>query len=266
MALLTIVDDEAAVAAASAARITSLIQEAVAHRGSAVVSLTGGHTPERLYTMLADRGQPWRGRIEWSRVHLFWGDERHVPPDHRDSNFGMANRTLVSQVPIPPAQVHRMRGEIADAAAAAREYEATLTSGFAAAARVDRTFDVMLLGLGEDAHIASVFPGSPLLDGIGGTAGPGVERPHDDAPRVAAVWAPHLNAWRITLTPTAILDSRAFVMIVAGAAKAAAVHAAIEAAEDIRNRPAQLLRAAGGRVDWIIDRPAAARLRAAQLA
>jgi 6-phosphogluconolactonase len=278
MARLTVADNEEAVATASAERITSLVEYSIRDRGSAMVSLTGGTTPARLYTLLADPRQPWRSRIDWSRVHLFWGDERHVPPGDADSNFGMANRTLVAHVPIPPSQVHRMCGEIADAVKAAAEYEAVLTRGFAAAGRQGRTFDVMLLGLGEDAHIASVFPGSPLLDGIETVhlqaeptgAGSGLSRDADvtatgDSARlVAGVWAPHLNAWRITLTPAAILDSRAILLIVAGTRKAAAVHAALDEAENVRQHPAQLLRRAGDRVEWIIDRPAAARLNDAR--
>jgi 6-phosphogluconolactonase len=257
MARLTVAENEEAVAAASAERITSLVEDAIRNRGSAVVSLTGGTTPARLYTLLADPQQPWRRRIDWPRVHLFWGDERHVPPEDADSNFGMARRTLVAHVPIPPSQVHRMRGEIADAVKAAEDYQAVLSRGFAAAGRPDRTFDVMLLGLGEDAHIASVFPGSPLLDGI-------ETGPVDRAGLVAGVWAPHLNAWRITLTPAAILDSRVILLIVTGTRKAAAVRAALDDAEDLRQHPAQLLRQAGNRVEWIIDRPAAARLNDAR--
>jgi 6-phosphogluconolactonase len=263
MAQLTIAEDQEAVAIASAERLTSLVEAAIADRGSAVVSLTGGSTPERLYTLLADAAHPWRRRIDWARVHLFWGDERHVPPDHHDSNFGMANRALVAHVPVPPAQVHRMRGEIADARDAAQDYEVTLERGFAAAGRADRTFDLMLLGLGEDAHIASVFPGSPLLEDIDARLTAGPPQQADASPLVAGVWAPHLDAWRITLTPAAILDSRQFMMVVAGASKAAAVHAALEAPSDVRHKPAQLLRRAGDRVSWLIDRPAAGRLRGA---
>jgi 6-phosphogluconolactonase len=248
MASLTIAADEQDLARRAAERLTLLIGEAIAARGNAVVSLTGGSTPRRLYSLLADVAQPWRARIEWARVHLFWGDERHVAPDHPDSNFGMADQALVRHVPIPAAQVHRMRGELADPSGAAREYERELESGFQATGRTDRTFDVMLLGLGEDAHIASIFPGSELLQ----------RRPNRD--RVAAVWAAHLNAWRITLTPEAILDSRAIVMLVAGEQKAAAVHAAIEAPLDIARWPAQLLREADDRVEWFIDRAAASRL------
>jgi 6-phosphogluconolactonase len=234
MAVVTTVDNEVELAAAAAARLTALVEAAMTARGTAAVCLTGGSTPERLYTLLADEGEPWRSRIDWQRLHVFWGDERHVPPDHPDSNFGMAHRAMLSRVPIPPANVHRMRGEYPDAREAARAYEPEL-----------RPFDVMLLGLGEDAHIASIFPGSPLLDR--GPQGP-----------VAAVWAEHLHAWRITLTPPALLAAPAILMIVAGAAKAGAVRAALKLPDDVTKYPAQLLRSAGDRVEWFIDRAAAA--------
>jgi 6-phosphogluconolactonase len=246
MALLTIAEDPDANVVAAAGRITTIVEEAVRTHGSAMVSLTGGSTPRRVYEVLADPRQPWRTRIPWERVHLFWGDERHVPPDHADSNYGMARDALIARVPIPPDQVHRMHGE-RPAADAAREYEIALGRAFLAARRPDQTFDLMLLGLGDDAHIASIFPGSPVLD----------ERTR----RVAAPWVPGLNAYRITLTPPALLDARRIVMLVEGAKKTDAVAAAIEGPADLLRWPAQLLRAAGDRVEWLIDRPAAQGLR-----
>jgi 6-phosphogluconolactonase len=258
MAALTVTADEEELARAGAERLTTLIEQAVAARACAMVSLTGGSTPRRLYSLLADAAQQWRARIEWPRVHLFWGDERHVPPDHPDSNFGMANDALIRHTPIPQSQVHRMRGEISDAWKAAHEYERELRDGFEAAGRRDHTFDVMLLGLGEDAHIASIFPGSELRVGrpIPGRR-PDVGRGFTARQEcVAAIWASHLNAWRITLTPAALLDARAIVMVVAGKSKAGAVRAALEMPPDVKRWPAQLLREAGDRVEWILDRAA----------
>jgi 6-phosphogluconolactonase len=242
MARLTVADDEIDLASRAAERIAQLIADAVAARGSAIVSLTGGTTPRRLYATLADSRQPWRDRIPWPQVQLFWGDERHVPPDDSDSNYRMAKVALLDHVPIPADHVHRMRGELPDAHAAAADYEHALTN----------PFDLMLLGVGGDAHIASIFPGSELLESR-------VER----APagrRVAAIWAAHLAAWRITLTPDAILDSRAIVVLVAGTGKADAVRAALHEPLDIQKYPAQLLRSAGDRVEWFVDRAAAAGL------
>jgi 6-phosphogluconolactonase len=247
MAMLTIAGDAADLDRTAAGRITSIVESAVHAHGAAMVSLTGGQTPRRLYEMLADPHQPWRARIPWGRVHLFWSDERHVPPDHPDSNFRMADDALVAKVPIPSEQVHRILGEL-QAEEAARAYELELGDAFRAAGRTDQTFDLMLLGLGEDAHIASIFPGSPVLD----------ERTR----RVAAPWVSHLHAYRITLTPPALLDARRIVMLVEGPKKAEAVAAALEGPPDVARWPAQLLRAAGDRVEWLIDRSAAQGLRA----
>jgi 6-phosphogluconolactonase len=219
--------------------------------------LTGGATPQRLYSLLADRRHPWRARIDWTRVHVFWGDERHVPPDHQDSNFGMAHRAMLAHVPIPADHIHRMRGELADPAEAAREYDVTI--------RAYEPFDVMLLGLGEDAHIASIFPGSSLLSDFPLRPSPdlGAVRLRDTSAsrpggeRVAAMWAEHLHAWRITLTPRALVDAVAIVMLVSGDEKAGAVRAALDDPDAITRVPAHLLRAAVDRVEWFIDSAAA---------
>jgi 6-phosphogluconolactonase len=246
MAQLTIVADKMAMSQTAAERITSFVEMAVASRGLATISLTGGDTPDLLYQLLADAKRPWRGRIDWAHVHLYWGDEREVPPDHPQSNFGLANRFLIQHVPVPPEQVHRMRGELS-ASDAGPLYDALLR------VRRDQTsgslFDVMLLGIGENAHIASIFPNSALLE---------------RSERLAAgVHVPEISQWRITMTPQALLDSAAVIMIASGASKAEAIAAAIESPTDIARYPAQLLREAGERVEWIIDAAAAARLRAA---
>ena len=240
MATITILNDEEAQTAAAAARLTSLVQQSLATRGKALVCFAGGRTPRRLYEQLADPGLPWHARIEWTGVHAFWGDERHVPRDHGESNFGMAHRSLLAHVPIPANQIHPMRGELPDAGVAAREYEQVLPV----------TFDIMLLGLGVDGHTASVFPGSPLLETTGRRGVP-------DGSRVAAVWVAHLHAWRITLTPPTLLNARAILMLASGDEKAEAVHAALDAQMDVARWPAQFLRAAGDRVEWIIDADAA---------
>ena len=160
MAQLTVVRDKAEMSETGAERITSLIEGAIVIRNAAAISLAGGHTPDLLYAYLADPDRPWRARIDWARVHLFWSDERNVPPDHPESNFGLATRTLIQHVPSPASHVHRMRGEL-PAIDAGREYDVMLR-----ARRAEITgplFDVTLLGIGVDAHIASIFPDSPLL-------------------------------------------------------------------------------------------------------
>ena len=246
MARLNVAADKRAMSEAAAERITAIIETAVAGRGTATIALTGGSTPDVLYQLLADTSRPWRARIDWLRLHVFWGDEREVPPDHPESNFGLAQRLLLSHVPVPDAQIHRMRGEL-PATDAGHLYDAVLKL------RRDQTtgplFDVQLLGIGENAHIASLFPKSPLLEDSGDVLAAGVH-------------VPELNTWRITLTPRALLDSDHIIMIAAESSKADAVSRAIEGAEDVPRYPAQLLRRAGDRVEWFIDRAAAARLHA----
>lgn len=250
MARLIIANDEIDLAERAAGRLTELIEFAVAAQDQAVVALTGGSTPRRLYQNLADATLPWRGRVPWSHVRLFWGDERHVPPEHPDSNYGMAKATLLDHVPVPAAHVHRIRAEMPDAHEAAADYERTLED--VSGPRRSVLFDVMLLGVGEDAHIASIFPGSDLL----------APDPEGFSPgrRVAAVRSPRGDAWRITLTPHALLAARAIVVLVAGPGKAAAVKAALQLPLNVTRHPAQLLRDAGDRVEWFVDRPAAAQL------
>ncbi len=256
MAQLNIVADKTAMSEAAAERITSLVEAAVAARGVAALSLTGGATPDLLYQFLADQNRAWRSRIDWDHVHLFWGDEREVPPDHAESNFGLANRFLIQHVPVPPTQIHRMRGEL-PASDAGRLYDALLR------ARRDQIagplFDVMLLGLGDNAHIASIFPDSPLLERSERPERP--ERSERSERLATGVHVPEMSQWRITMTPPALLDSAAIVMIANGASKADAIATAVEGALDIARYPAQLLRAADDRVEWIIDSAASARLR-----
>jgi 6-phosphogluconolactonase len=262
MAQLMVVRDKGQLSSTAADRITGLIESALERGPTAAVSLSGGTTPEELYRLLADASRPWRGRIDWTRVHLFWSDERNVPPNNPESNFGLANRTLIQSLRIPPAQVHRIRGELL-AAEAGRQYDALLRSW--RAQMNGPLFHVMLLGIGANAHIASLFPGSPLLERFDsqsdGHVGPLSHVDHDESPLLAAgVWVPELNQWRITLTPRALLASNSIVVMASGREKANAVAAALHAPPDVSLYPAQVLRPAGDRVDWIVDEAAAGGL------
>jgi 6-phosphogluconolactonase len=246
VAQITVLKDPESLAAAAADRFTALTCTAIDAHDRAAVCLAGGRTPRRLYQLLADPTRPWRTRIDWSRVFVFWSDERHVPAAHAESNFGMASRALVDHVALQPDHVHRMRGERSDAGEAAREYQAAIAPF--------EPLDVVLLGMGPDGHIASIFPGSRLLHPS--------PYPPSGSERVAAVWVEHLQSWRITLTPDALLDARAILVLVSGPEKADAVRAALEDADDVTRWPAQLLRGAGGRVEWFMDAAAARSLAA----
>jgi 6-phosphogluconolactonase len=259
MARLTVVRDIVAVSQTAAEHICALLARSNGTKGTQSIALAGGRTPRGLYECLADPTHPWRARIDWTRIELFWSDERNVTPDAADSNFGMAHRALIQRVRIPPQHVHRMRGEIA-AVDAAREYDALLQER---TGRLDVLFDVMLLGIGADGHIASLFPGSPLLadidPGESGTSAraDSITTSHELA---SGVFVPALGEWRISLTPDAVLNARSIVVLAAGAEKADAIAMAIHGASDVQRHPSHVLRGADDRVDWIIDEAAARQL------
>jgi 6-phosphogluconolactonase len=259
MARLNIEPDARQLALRAGQRIADLVSDAQGQSGTARLCLTGGDTPREMYRLLASGHDDILRRVDWTRVEVFWGDERHVPPDDRASNFGAADRLLLHATRVPPEHVHRIRGELTDAHDAAREYDEVVR-------RYERrpapTFDVMLLGVGSDAHIASLFPRSPLLVELArnGVPGSSVTTGHTNGSRAAAVWASDLHTSRITLTPAAILDSRVIVVLTSGTEKADAVHAALREKEDVGRWPAQLLRATDTKVEWWMDRAAASRL------
>ena len=185
---------------ALAQAVRGLSADSVAARGRFTVALSGGSTPAALYRLLAS--QPFADDIDWSRWYVFWGDERCVPPDHPDSNFGMARRTLFDHVPIPTSQVHRMVGEDPPQQAA-DDYALALANALAP----DGRLDLALLGIGDDGHTASLFPGTVALE----------ERER----LVAANWVPHFDAYRITLTlPTLNRARQVAAVLATGADKA----------------------------------------------
>ncbi|MBL8840311.1 MAG: 6-phosphogluconolactonase [Planctomycetes bacterium] len=225
----TIVADADALAREAADRIAAALEASVAARGRAHLALAGGSTPRRAYEQLAALHG---ARVPWGQVEIWFGDERCVPPDHPDSNYGMAHAALLSRVALPPAQVHRMAGEREDREAAAAEYAAALPSAF----------DLLLLGLGPDGHTASLFPGSPAL----GEA----ER------RVVAVVGPKPPPHRLTLTPPAFAAARAVLVLACGSDKASAVARSLARDATPEATPACLL----AERDWLLDRAAAADL------
>lgn len=238
--------DAGALARDAAEELARCAEEAVRERGRFTLALAGGSTPKRLYELLADRDAPFRERIDWSSVHFFWGDERHVPPDHSDSNYRMAREALLDAVPVPPGNVHRIRAELPGAVQAAAEYEAELRRSFALVPGEVPRFDLVLLGLGADGHTASLFPGSEAL--------------HERERLVAAPWIAKLQAFRITLTPPVIERAAEVLFLVSGEDKAPALHAVLAGERDPDRLPAQLARPRDGRLLWLVDRTAASRL------
>jgi len=230
-----------ALAREAAQRFTDLAREAIDSRGRFSVALSGGSTPAALYGLLAE--EPCRAQIPWAQVYLFWGDERCVPPDHPDSNYRLAHETLISHVPIPSANVYRMRGEI-EPHLAARVYERALQDFFCGPRS---RFDLVLLGLGNDGHTASLFPNSAAL--------------HERERLAVAVEASYQDrpVRRVTLTLPALNTARHVLFLVTGSAKAGIVRAVLEGPKG--HLPAQQIRPTAGQIVWMLDREAASQLR-----
>jgi 6-phosphogluconolactonase len=241
MADLRIVAAPADLARAAAEHIVGLASEALLARGRFAVALSGGSTPRATYALLAT--DEVASRVDWGSVHVFWGDERCVPPDHPESDYRMAREALLDRVPIPPENVHRMRAEL-DPAQAADDYERTLRTFFAG--QEAGRFDLVLLGMGEDGHTASLFPGTHALD-----------------ERERWVVANHVNtldAWRITLTPP-ILNAAAHVtFLVTGQKKSETLRRVLNGPRQPEVLPAQLIQPTSGRLTWLVDEAAASLL------
>ncbi len=227
---ITVYRDFADLTWAAAALTVRLGTEALAERGVFHLALSGGSTPLPLYAMLAL--PEWRARLDWAHVQVYWADERCVPPDHAQSNYRMAYEALLLPLGVPSANIHRMQGELDPEAAAA-----TYSDSLAAV-----TLDLILLGMGEDAHTASLFPETAAL---GETARPCV-----------ANYVPKLAAWRLTLSAPYINTARHKVFLVNGANKATALKAVLHGAPDPQRYPAQLI----GAARWLVDNEAAAGL------
>lgn len=248
MAELRVFDDLDGLTRGAAEEITKSAEEAIAARGRFTIALSGGDTPKPAYRLLAQ--EPWRGRIDWSRVHVFWGDDRHVPPDHPESNFGMAHEALLSKVPIPPGNVHRMRAE-KPAERAAIDYEWTLRSAFDLGDLGEGgerpRFDLVLMGIGEDGHTASLFPGSEAV--------------REQRRLVIAPWVSSLGVYRITLTAPVFNRAALALFLVSGETKAEALKAVLQGDFQPDRFPAQIVRPEDGRLLWLVDRAAARELR-----
>jgi 6-phosphogluconolactonase len=204
------------------------------------VALSGGSSPVRLFKLLA--AGPYRDRIPWADVHFFWGDERTVPPDHPDSNFGVADEALLSKLDLPQRNVHRICAELPDPQEAAADYEAELRRHFGLPEAGFPRFDLAFLGMGADGHTASLFPDSEAL----------AERRH----LAVALWVEKLGAYRITLTCPVFNSAACILLLVTGEAKAETLRAVLEGAADPPRYPVQLIRPAGGELHWYIDKQA----------
>jgi 6-phosphogluconolactonase len=238
--------DADALAKAAAADLLHLAQRAVAERGIFTLSLAGGSTPRKLYTLLVT--DPAYRDFPWTQTHLFFGDERHVPPTHLDSNYLMVSNTLLAANVIPPANVHRVRAELPDANMTAADYDIELRTFFSAPLRFNNCprFDVVLLGMGPDGHTASLFPGSKGLD--------------ETERGVIANWVEKFKSFRITFTFPVLNAARAVMLLVAGADKTDMIHNVLVADRQATTYPVQRVRPLNGTKTWMMDRAAAARI------
>jgi 6-phosphogluconolactonase len=237
-----ILPDAPAVTAELAAAFVDAAREAVAQRGVFNVALSGGTTPKAAYELLA--AEPLRSQVDWPNVSIYFGDERCVPPRDAASNYRMAHDALLGKVPIPEENVFRMRGE-ADPGIAANEYATDMRAELGNRPH----FDLVLLGLGDNAHTASLFPGT-LPD-------------FDDDALVRAVYVAPLDMWRLTITPLVINEARSVVFAVAGEAKAPALAAVLEGPHDPARWPAQIVHPSPGNLVWLADAAAARNLHEA---
>ncbi len=209
--------------------------DAITARGAFSIALSGGNTPKPVYEQLANAS------LDWRRVHIFFGDERCVPPDDQRSNYHMAKMTLLDRVAIPPGNVHRMRGEDPPEQAAA-SYAAEMERALGAGGRID----LMLLGLGDNGHTASLFPGLAVVT--------------EKERTVVACYVESVGMWRLTMTPPVINASRRVVFLVSGMDKAGIVHRVLQGPREPIVLPSQVVRPTERPALWLLDAAAAAKL------
>jgi 6-phosphogluconolactonase len=240
-----IVSDAGALSRAAADVFIAAANHAVEKKGAFTVALSGGSTPKALYSLLTT-DRDLNARVPWQKIDFFFGDERHVPPDHADSNYRMAHEALLSKAPVNPARVFRMRGEYQETEKAAAEYEQALREYFHLSAGQLPRFDLVMLGMGPDGHTASLFPGTKALE--------------EHKRLVTSNWVGKFYTHRITMTAP-VLNNAACVMFMAhGQDKAQALKAVLEGPHEPAQLPSQLIRPAHGTLWWLVDQSAAALL------
>jgi len=242
---IRILADGAAIAKRAAQEFVQAAAVAVRAKGSFDVALAGGSTPKALYSLLVN-DPALRSQVSWDKIHLFFGDERHVGPGHPDSNFRMATEAMISRVPLTKDQVLRIKGEYPDTEEAAREYEQALQSYFRLKPGEYPRFDLLLAGMGNEGHTLSLFPGTKAL--------------HADGRIVVRNWVGKLYAERVTLTAPAASNAAQIIFMVTGADKACALKAVLEGPFEPEQLPAQLLRPENGKLLWLVDTAAGSML------
>jgi 6-phosphogluconolactonase len=238
--MIRIFNDLESLSQAAAEMFADLANQAITSRGRFCVTLSGGNTPRRLYEILAHA--PLQDHIHWESIYVFWGDERCVPADDPRSNARMARKTLLAHVPVPAIQIHPIQGDLSPALAAA-QYETELRDFFGDQPPI---FDLVLLGLGENAHTASLFPHTPVLD--------------EKERWVKEVYVAEQGMYRVTLTAPLINQANEVIFLVSGADKASALQSVLEGTYQPHELPAQLIRPNGVHPIWLVDRAAGHKL------
>jgi 6-phosphogluconolactonase len=242
---LHVVTDVDELTRTAAETIINKIHETLRTEDVFTLALSGGSTPRNLFALLAT-DETCKKRIPWEKVHFFWGDERHVLPAHSDSNYRMAHDAMLSRVPVPSANVHRVRSEEPDAEDAAKQYEHELRAFFRPGTGQLPRFDCVLLGMGPDGHTASLFPGSTALA--------------EESRLVVANWVEKFQAFRITMTVPVLNNADMVIFLVSGGEKAETLKAVLEGEEKPDLLPSQMIKPTHGRLLWLVDKAAAAGL------
>jgi 6-phosphogluconolactonase len=240
-----ILPDGTTMAKEAAEELVRTAENAVKQHGRFTIALAGGSTPKALYHLLVE-DPALRNRVPWDKMGVFFGDERHVGPGHPDSNFQMATDALLSKAPLKPEQVKRIKGEYADTEQAAREYEAEIRNYFQLRVGEFPRFDLILLGMGNEGHTLSLFPGTKAL--------------HETERVVTNNWVGKLFTERITLTAPAANHAANIMFLVTGSDKALALKAVLEGPYEPEQLPAQMIRPANGNLLWLVDTAAGAML------
>lgn len=243
---LNVFPTAADVAERAAQRVCEILHDAVEARGRASIALSGGSTPRQLYQRLSS--DEYRTRVDWSRVDFFFGDERCVPPGHDESNYRMARESLLDPLAIDPSRIHRIEAESNDRRRAAADYQEQIAAYFDVASTDEPPrLDLVLLGMGDDGHTASLMPHTVALD--------------ETAQWVVANYVPQFEAVRITLTLPLINRACRILFLISGSSKAAALAAVLEGPRDPERWPSQLIRPPDGQVELFVDAAAAELLR-----
>ena len=242
---IRILADPAAITRRAADEFVKAANQAVANKGMFSVALAGGSTPKSLYALLAD-DPTYRAKVPWDKMRVFFGDERHVPPDSPDSNFHMATESLFSKGVLKPEQIFRIKGELPNTEKAALEYQLVIRSYFQLQEGQFPRLDLVLLGMGEEGHTLSLFPGTKAL--------------HENNRIVTRNWVGKLFTERITMTAAAVNQASQVMFLITRADKAPALKAVLEGPYEPEQLPAQLIQPASGNALWLIDRDAAKML------